>query len=388
MKNIKNNIKNDYVYKFLSAFDITSAIWVLYLGFKGMSLVQIGLLEGIFHITGFISEIPTGALADLFGRKRMIVIGRVTSLISAIIMLFSNSFAGFAIGFILSAWGYNLNSGSEEALIYDTLKVLNKEDEYLKINGRINLIIEISQGLAVFIGGILSQINFSFSYIAAIVVGILSLVASFNFIEIKIEEKYEEEITIVKHFKSSINILKNNKILLNILMFFPLIYTFSAIIYFYGQRFLSDLGYSRINISIIFLFNGILSSFGAILSNKIYEEFKNRSWLIISIIISFLIILMGCVNKKISILIFLIIGFLTSILQPISSKMINSMVESKQRATIISVESMFYSLMMIILFPICGFVGDVISLEVSFRVIGFIGMFITSIEIFIMNKKI
>lgn len=388
MKNIKNNIKIDCVYKFISAFDITSAIWVLYLGFKGMSLVEIGLLEGIFHVTGFISEIPTGALADLFGRKRMIVIGRVTSLISAIIMLFSNSFAGFAVGFILSAWGYNLNSGSEEALVYDTLKILNKEDEYLKINGRINLIIEISQGLAVFIGGILSQINFALSYITAIVICILSLITSFNFTEVSIKEKYEEEITIVKHFKSSINILKNNKILLNILMFFPLIYTFSAIIYFYGQRFLSDLGYSRINISIIFLFNGILSSLGAILSNKIYNKFKNRSWLIISIIISFLIIMMGCVNKKVSILIFLIIGFLTSILQPISSKMINSMVQSKQRATIISVESMFYSLMMIILFPICGFVGDAISLGVSFRVIGFIGMFVTILEIFIMNKKI
>lgn len=388
MKNIKNNIKNDYVYKFLSSFDITSAIWVLYLGFKGMSLVEIGLLEGIFHVTGFISEIPTGALADLFGRKRMIIIGRITSLISAIIMLLSNSFAGFAIGFILSAWGYNLNSGSEEALIYDTLKILNKEDEYLKINGRINLIIEISQGLAVFVGGILSQVSFSISYITAIIIGIFSLVTSFNFTEVNIKEKYEEKITIVNHFKTSINILKNNKILLNILIFFPLIYTFSAIIYFYGQKFLSDLGYSRVYISIIFLFNGISSSLGSVLSDRIYSRFKNRAWLTISIIISILIIFMGCVTKKISILIFLLIGILTSILQPISSKMINSMVQSEQRATIISVESMFYSLMMIILFPVCGLMGDAISLDVSFKFVGLIGIFITILEIVIMNKKI
>lgn len=388
MKNIKNNIKNDYVYKFLSSFDITSAIWVLYLGFKGMSLVEIGLLEGIFHVTGFISEIPTGALADLFGRKRMIIIGRITSLISAIIMLLSNSFAGFAIGFILSAWGYNLNSGSEEALIYDTLKILNKEDEYLKINGRINLIIEISQGLAVFVGGILSQVSFSISYITAIIIGIFSLVTSFNFTEVNIKEKYEEKITIVNHFKTSINILKNNKILLNILIFFPLIYTFSAIIYFYGQKFLSDLGYSRVYISIIFLFNGISSSLGSVLSDRIYSRFKNRAWLTISIIISILIIFMGCITKKISILIFLLIGILTSILQPISSKMINSMVQSEQRATIISVESMFYSLMMIILFPVCGLMGDAISLDVSFKFVGLIGIFITILEIVIMNKKI
>ncbi|MDU5105213.1 MFS transporter [Clostridium sp.] len=387
MNKISKNIKNEYLYRFLSSFDITSAIWVLYLGYKGMNLAEIGLIEGIFHVTGFLSEIPTGALADLFGRRKIMIIGRLTSLISAIIMLFSNSFLGFAIGFILSAWGYNLNSGSEEALVYDSLKVLKREEEYLKINGKINLIIEVSQGLAVFIGGILSEINFSISYITAIIIGIFSLIVSFNFTEVDIRESHEERITVINHFKTSINIVKENKMLLNILIFFPTIYTFSAIIYFYGQKFLSDGGYSRVNISIIFLVNGILSSIGAILSSKVYEKFKSIGWISISMIISILILFMGNVTKSISLLIFLLIGFLTSILQPISSKLINSMVASKQRATIISVESMFYSMMMIILFPICGFIGDKISLDISFEIIGFIGLLITSIEIIIIKKK-
>ena len=387
MNKIKSNIKNEYLYRFFSSFDITSAIWVLYLGYKGMSLVEIGLLEGIFHVTGFLSEIPTGALADLFGRRKILIIGRVTSLISAIVMLFSNSFLGFAIGFILSAWGYNLNSGSEEALIYDTLKTLKREDEYLKLNGRINLIIEVSQGLAVFIGGILSQIDFSISYITAIIVGMISLIISLNFKEVYIREDFEERVTIINHLKKSINILKDNKKLLNITIFFPIIYTFSAIIYFYGQQFLSDAGYSRINISIIFLLNGILSAFGSILSDNIYKKYKGLGWLSISMIICFSIILMGYASKEIVIVIFIVIGFLTAILQPISSKLINSMVESKQRATIISVESMFYSMIMIILFPLCGLIGDLLSLDLSFKIIGVIGMVITIIEILILNEK-
>lgn len=387
MNKIISNIKNEYLYRFFSSFDITSAIWVLYLGYKGMNLVQIGLLEGIFHVTGLLSEIPTGALADLFGRRRILIIGRMMSLISAIIMLFSNSFLGFAMGFILSAWGYNLNSGSEEALIYDTLKELKKEDEYLKINGKINLIIEISQGLAVFIGGILSQIDFSISYITAIIIGIISLTFSFNFKEVDIRDDFEERITIINHFKKSMKILKDNKKLLNIIMFFPIVYTFSAIVYFYGQQFLNNLGYSRLNISIIFLLNGILSAIGAILSDKIYKKYNASGWLSISMIISFLLILMGNISKELSIFTFLAIGFLTVILQPISSKLINSMVESKQRATIISVESMFYSLMMIILFPVCGLIGDLLSLELSFEIIGIIGVVITTVEILILKKK-
>lgn len=387
MNKLSKNIKNDYLYKFFSAFDITSAIWVLYLGFKGMTLAQIGLLEGIFHVTGFISEIPTGALADLFGRRKIIIIGRITSLISAIIMLFSNSFIGFAIGFILSALGYNLNSGSEEALIYDTLKILNKEEEYLRINGRINLIIEVSQGLAVFIGGILSQIDFSISYITAIVVGLISLIFSTRFIEVDAIEKENHSINIINHLKESINIVKNNKKLLNILMFFPLIYTFSAIVYFYGQQLFNDMEYSRVIISIIFLFNGVFSSLGSILSNRIYKRYKSLGWIIISIIISVFIIFMGIWKGKVSIIFFLVIGFLTAILQPISSNLINSMVESSQRATIISVESMFYSIMMIILFPICGFIGDRVYLELSFIMVGIVGVLICITEILIIKRK-
>lgn len=388
MNRLSVNIKNDYIYKFFSAFDITSAIWVLYLGFKGMTLAQIGLLEGIFHITGFISEIPTGALADLFGRKKIIIIGRITSLISAIIMLFSNSFMGFAIGFILSAWGYNLNSGSEEALIYDTLKKLDREEEFLKVNGKINLIIEVSQGLAVFIGGILSQIDFSISYITAVVIGSISLVLSTRFIEVDVIRKENQSINIINHLKQSIDIVKNNKRLLNILIFFPLIYTFSAIIYFYGQQLFNDMEYSRISISIIFLFNGIFSSLGAILSSKIYKKYKSLGWIIISISISVFTIFMGIGKGNLSIVFFLGIGFLTSILQPISSNLINSMVESNQRATIISVESMFYSIMMIILFPICGFIGDRVYLELSFIMVGIVGVLICITEIIIIKKTI
>lgn len=388
MNRLSVNIKNDYIYKFFSAFDITSAIWVLYLGFKGMTLAQIGLLEGIFHITGFISEIPTGALADLFGRKKIIIIGRITSLISAIIMLFSNSFMGFAIGFILSAWGYNLNSGSEEALIYDTLKKLDREEEFLKVNGKINLIIEVSQGLAVFIGGILSQIDFSISYITAVVIGLISLVLSTRFIEVDVISKENQSINIINHLKQSIDIVKNNKRLLNILIFFPLIYTFSAIVYFYGQQLFNDMEYSRISISIIFLFNGIFSSLGAILSSKIYKKYKSLGWIIISISISVFTIFMGIGKGNLSIVFFLGIGFLTSILQPISSNLINSMVESNQRATIISVESMFYSIMMIILFPICGFIGDRVYLELSFIMVGIVGVLICITEIIIIKKTI
>ncbi|WP_040330938.1 MFS transporter, partial [Clostridium ihumii] len=153
MRSIEKNIKVDILYRIFSNLDFTSAIWVLYLSSKGISLVKIGILESIFHITSFICETPTGAIADLLGRRNTLVMGRLMAFVSSIIMLISNSFLGFALGFVFSALSFNLNSGSEEALIYDTLKELEKEKEYSSIISKLNVVIEVASGIAVFIGG-------------------------------------------------------------------------------------------------------------------------------------------------------------------------------------------------------------------------------------------
>ena len=86
---LKRNISVSYIYNFLLQLNITSAIWVLYLAFRGMSLVEIGLLESVYHITGVLFELPTGVIADVYGKKFSVIIGRIISVISCILMITS-----------------------------------------------------------------------------------------------------------------------------------------------------------------------------------------------------------------------------------------------------------------------------------------------------------
>ena len=82
-------------------------------------------------------------------------------------------------------------------------------------------------------------------------------------------------------------------------------------------------------------------------------------------------------------------GFiLTAIMQPITSNILNSIIESKHRATIISVESMFYSLSMIILFPISGFIGDNTSLEFTFIILGILSLVLSIYEYFKLKNNL
>lgn len=178
-KKIKRNIHLDYISVFVQNMNIQNCIWVLYLSYRGMNLGQIGLLEGIYHITGMIFEIPSGALADLLGRKKSMIVSRILIAISCLIMLVSNHFWMFGLSFFIQALGNNFNSGTEEALVYDSMKALGLEEHYIGVNGRINVIIEVSQGIATVFGGILAEHSFAFCYLASFIIAVCAVLPVF-----------------------------------------------------------------------------------------------------------------------------------------------------------------------------------------------------------------
>ena len=83
---------------------------VAILALRGFSMLEIGMLESIFHIVSSSFEIPSGVVADVFGRKKTMVLASLVSFVSGLFMILSNNFwsVAFAIGF--SALSYNLES--------------------------------------------------------------------------------------------------------------------------------------------------------------------------------------------------------------------------------------------------------------------------------------
>lgn len=389
-KKIKMNVKTDYIYCFMKNFDISSAIWVLYMVYKGLPLWQIGIVEGIFHVASFLFEVPSGALADLFGRKKVIIAGRICSAISAIINLFASNLLGFSVGFIISALGYNLNSGSEEALVYDSLKQAGCEKEYLKVNSRLNLIIEISQGMSTFIGGVLAEYSYVYCYVTVIIISLLSLIPAFIFEEPLIQDKdvknndTKEKVSLIKHFKICYEILKGNREIMKILIYFPVVFTFDTVVYFYGQQYFSQLGFNKIKISLIMLFSSGFSCLGAISCEKIISIFRDKTKYLASILMGISIVMISGKNIGISVIFFGIMTFANSILYPIQSSALNKLIPSAQRATIISIDSMIFSLTMVCVFPICGLIADMFDLHITFFILGVIQI---GLMILLVNKK-
>lgn len=135
-----------------------------------------------------------------------------------------------------------------------------------------------------------------------------------------------------EHFITSSNILKKDKILLQLILYYSVIFSAYTLLFFYSQQYFYDHGLNKIQISIVMFFAGIVACLGALL----------------------------------------IATFFNSLLYPIQSNALNQRIPSAQRATLISVNSMFFSVFMILFFPLVGALADIIGLAHAFCIIGVI----------------
>jgi MFS family permease len=86
---------------------------------------------------GFVAEVPSGALADTFGRRRAVVAGEVLRAVGFALWLVAPTFAGFAGGFVLWALGGALASGAVEALLFDALAAAGVPERFARVNGQV-----------------------------------------------------------------------------------------------------------------------------------------------------------------------------------------------------------------------------------------------------------
>lgn len=402
---LKRNVGLDYVHTFLSNMNMQSSIWVLYLAYCGMHLAQIGLLEGIYHATSIVCEIPSGAAADLLGRKRCMILSNICIAVSCVIMLFSKSFECFAVSFVVQALGNNLNSGSEEALVYDSMKCLGQEEHYMGVYGRLNVLIEVAQGLATVAGGALAEFSYFWCYAACVVIAVLALLPVLWMAEPTqcgeaadtagegVEDAAEGtpaqrtiRETVKHHFAVSACILQKDVRIGKIIGFYSVVFAAHTLLFFYSQQYFADLGYNKVQISVIMLLVGGASCLGALVSEKMYRWFGKKCLIPETVIIAGAILCYGAGKAGVAIAALMCAGFANAALYPIQSDSLNALIPSEQRATLISVDSMCFSIVMIVLFPLAGALADRWGLKTVLLLLGVI-LLLFLLTVFCIEKE-
>lgn len=92
---------------------------------KGLGFVEIGFLVSFREILVYIMEIPAGILADVFGRRKIMILAFISYIISFSLFYFAGSYWVFLISFVFYGFGDAFRQGTHKSMIID----------YLRLNG-------------------------------------------------------------------------------------------------------------------------------------------------------------------------------------------------------------------------------------------------------------
>ncbi len=144
----------------LSESWIFASFWVIFLTNKGWSLIDVALVDLTFYITVFVFEIPTGAIADKFGRKFSVILSNILWFLGILIFFILDQLIWSIFSFAILGIAMTLTSGAREAWIYDEIKFQQEElgkeigNRYQYVFGTLVSVSLISKAVGGVLGGI------------------------------------------------------------------------------------------------------------------------------------------------------------------------------------------------------------------------------------------
>lgn len=353
-------------------------VWVS-MELKYITFTQVALIDSIILFSGLILELPTGALADLVGRKLTISISFFISALAYVLFAYADSFSLFVIAGLGFGLGDALLSGSLEALVFDTLKQNHKEKEFSEINNRNSLIFNYSIFVAIIIGGLVFE---KYYHLPALLTGISIFIAglvSLKFIEPDIDS---EKFTLKNYLlqtKMGFKELFKNKQARDMSFFYILVGAFTWPIVLSFKNFaLVDLSVSEKNIGYILAFLSLAAvQFLHILIRKKVFEKMSVVFLLPAILLSIFLPLSYFYNVPSMMAIIFVVFIVSSMRWNVLGKLSNQCYSSKNRATAISSLSMMISISFMLTLLLFSFLNEHVehAIKIIFLIMSFGSIF-------------
>ncbi len=364
MLNIKKQISRLYLSSALWNLSLTGA-WVAILAARGYSLVEIGFAETVFHITSLLFEIPSGILADLFGRKNMLIVSTVMKIVGNIIIILSGSLFMVSAAFAFYAMSYNFSSGSGDALAYDSLKMVGKEAYYEKYASNQLIIYRFCGGISTLCAGFALFIGHKAAYGADILMCAVQIGTLVSLREVYAgEDKKAGGKDVIgsigkefmKCFAESLSFIRRERKTIILMLSNSLVGAVDTLLLFFLQAKLPKAGMPDWALGFALFF----MEMGGVLGAKIILKCKKLRYRNIFAATA-LFVLTGVVLEHSGVYIIMALGgflaaFSDDALQVRTNTVLQDMFPSGQRATLISIESFTFSMIMIVLSPLAGIV--------------------------------
>jgi MFS family permease len=344
------------------------------------------ILHAWYSLVIFLTEIPSGYLADIFGRKRTMLIGLLCGIAGFFTYSLSYGFTGFLLAEIALGIGHGFISGADSALLYDSLLEEKKEDQYLRQEGRISSAGNLAEAVA--------GISFTLMAFAAMrpyyqiqtLITFLGFIAACFLIEPTVHGQYKK-ISLRDILETVRTTLWKNPQLSRYVLFSSIIGFASLSMAWFAQIFLYEAGVKQANFGLYWTLLNIMVALGSISAISIDKRLGARiSLFYILLFLSAGFFISSHFISMYGIALLLIFYFVRGSAHPILKDKINRLSESRVRATVLSVRSLVIRIMFAGLAPMLGWFTEKISLESALILCGTI-VFIPGLILVVLIMK-
>jgi MFS family permease len=344
-----------------------AAFAIVYLMGLGFSLFQISIIWAAVPLSSLIFEIPTGAMADLYGRKFSVLLSAILTGLAFLFLFFFTNFYAILAAFAFIGFSNTLNSGAREAWVVDLLK--GKKRRFL--SGYFAKVKSIDSFSLIFSGILGAFVVKVFGLLIIWLIGGASYFLTFFILVFAKEDYVKGKINLKQVFKK---IKKQTKVSISYSRKHHVLFYFliaGAILAFAEglstilawTPLLQDLGLKDYAFGYLWSAIGAVGVIAPLVYQRLIKKGREKRFIINSILLVslFTMVMIFAYNLAFAFMLLLLGLFFMFLKNPAERMYFHRFIPTKLRATIGSVESMLISVITLLVLPIAGLLIDSIG---------------------------
>ncbi len=373
------NIPRYFLYTALKGigFGQMSAIWVIFLQQeRGLSLAQVTLIDVAFWIAMAVSELPTGVVADSVGRKASLAVGALLLGLGTLAWAFAPTLPLILVTYVVMGLGITFVSGAEDAFFYESIQRTGRASEYTRLVGLAGAVMLGSVAVGSVTSGLLATIDLKLPLIIGGLCDLVALVVILTFKEPRAEESPNAEKSSVRKpyimvLRQALALIRARPTLRYPIFYLALVPVIASVMEFiFMQPQALALGVPIAAIGVLGMLVQIMNMAGATWAGRIKARFgETRILYAAPAVLVFSLVLLAALQIYPALVLIALMGFVTAVLRPLLMSRIQSEVPDEIRATIISVQSLLFTLLLGTSEPILGAIADHSGLPAAYVVL-------------------
>jgi len=358
-------------FQLLSFGQFTSSIWILWLAHRGYSLGEIGLAESCYHLGRVVLTVPTGAFADTFGRKWSLVASSFVLAAGVALEWWSPVLPVVAFALFLDGGSAAFRLGADQAYLFDTLSAESKGNRFTRMLSSVLAASYLVAALTAWLGAWLS--DFTYTWPFALTLGAAAIAAVLAALLPEPPPAATTERTargVLQIMTDGVQAVRVRPVLVRLIVFSSAFFVANTLGSIYMQSVLKGRGFGNGSIGFVIGIAGIASALATFGAGHLPRWWQ--SWTAFTLLAAvtgvavaaqgtplIALILLGMTARELSVGIF----------EPLIANRLNEETPTAVRATVLSLSEMGFSLGMIPLFPLVGWLSDRNGWGVAFGVV-------------------